>query len=113
MVCILSNGYHDTDGMQSKKKEILMKVCYDNGKDRSEFMKKAFQVEGMMCQHCEQRVNKALQGMEGVRACSASAKDGIVNVEYDAQRINDAAVAYGFVMEFFFMSPLMVERYTL
>ena len=25
----------------------------------------------------------------------------------------DAAVAYGFVMEFFFMSPLMVERYTL
>ncbi len=41
-------------------------------------MKKAFQVEGMMCQHCEQRVNKALQGMEGVSACSASAKDGIV-----------------------------------
>ena len=61
-----------------------MKVCYDNGKDRSEFMKKAFQVEGMMCQHCEQRVNKALQGMEGVSACSASAKDGIVNVEYNS-----------------------------
>ena len=92
MVCILSNGYHDTDGMQSKKKEILIKVCYDNGNDRSEFMKKAFQVEGMMCQHCEQRVNKALQGMEGVSACSASAKDGIVNVEYDAQKINDAAI---------------------
>ena len=30
-----------------------------------------------------------------------------------SQRIYDAAVAYGFVMEFFFMSPLMVERYTL
>ena len=55
-------------------------------------MKKAFQVEGMMCQHCEQRVNKALQGMEGVSACSARAKDGIVNVEYDAQKINDAAI---------------------
>ena len=35
-----------------------------------------------------------------------------VDVEF-SQRINDAAVAYGFVMEFFFMSPLMVERYTL
>ena len=35
-----------------------------------------------------------------------------VDVEF-SQRINDAAVAYGFVMELFFMSPLMVERYTL
>ena len=35
-----------------------------------------------------------------------------VDVEF-SQRINDAAVVYGFVMEFFFMSPLMVERYTL
>lgn len=35
-----------------------------------------------------------------------------VDVEF-SQRIYDAAVAYGFVMEFFFMSPLMVERYTL
>ena len=57
-------SWYPLDSIQSKKKEILMKVCYDNGKDRSEFMKKAFQVEGMMCQHCEQRVNKALQGME-------------------------------------------------
>ena len=30
-----------------------------------------------------------------------------------SQRVDDAAVAYGFVVEFFFMSPLMVERYTL
>ena len=69
-----------------------MKVCYDNGTARCEGLQTAFQVAGMMGQHGEQRVNKALQGMEGVRACSASAKDGIVNVEYDAQRINDAAI---------------------
>ena len=41
------------------------------------------------------------------------ADTGPVRIYEFSQRINDAAVAYGFVMEFFFMSPLMVERYTL
>lgn len=69
-----------------------MEVCYDNSKDRSEIMKKVFQVEGMMCQHCEQRVNKTLQDIEGVIACAASAEKGIVDVEYDEQRTSDAAI---------------------
>ena len=116
MVCILSDGYHDAGGMQSKKQEILMEVCYDNSKDRSEIMKKVFQVEGMMCQHCEATVKKALEGLdgereakvsheagtavvdmdsnvtEGVIACAASAEKGIVDVEYDEQRTSDAAI---------------------
>lgn len=93
MVRILSDGYYDTDDMQSKKQEILMEVCYDNSKDRSGIMKKTIQVEGMMCQHCEQRVNKALMNVAGVTSCAASAEKGIVDVEFDAQCTNEAAIS--------------------
>lgn len=70
-----------------------MEVCYDNSKDRSEIMKKTIQVEGMMCQHCEQRVNKALMNVAGVTSCAASAEKGIVDVEFDAQCTNEAAIS--------------------
>lgn len=55
-------------------------------------MKKTFRVEGMMCQHCEQRVTKALLSMDGVSACTANAKEGIVDVEFDDQKLHADAV---------------------
>ena len=35
-------------------------------------MEKIFNVEGMMCPHCEAHVRKALSGMEGVTVISVS-----------------------------------------
>ena len=56
-------------------------------------MKKTFQVEGMMCQHCEQRVYKAVMNIAGVTACRASADSGIAEVEFDEQQTNAAAIS--------------------
>lgn len=56
-------------------------------------MKKTFQVEGMMCQHCEQRVNKAVMNIAGVTACRAIADSGIAEVEFDEQQTNAAAIS--------------------
>ena len=56
-------------------------------------MKKTFQVEGMMCQHCEQRVNKAVMNIAGVTACRESADSGIAEVEFDEQQTNAAAIS--------------------
>lgn len=56
-------------------------------------MKKTFQVEGMMCQHCEQRVNKAVMNIAGVTACRASTDSGIAEVEFDEQQTNAAAIS--------------------
>lgn len=43
-------------------------------------MKKTFKVEGMMCQHCENHVKKALEALSGVESATASHTDGIVTV---------------------------------
>ena len=40
-------------------------------------------VKGMMCQHCEARVNEALMQLEGVKSAEANHKKGIVKVEFE------------------------------
>ncbi|MCX4362774.1 MAG: heavy metal translocating P-type ATPase [Clostridia bacterium] len=44
-------------------------------------------VNGMMCAHCESRVNKAVGAIDGVFFVQANHDDGIVNVEFDAQKV--------------------------
>lgn len=39
-------------------------------------MEKTLKVEGMMCEHCEARVKKALEAVPGVESAIASHKDG-------------------------------------
>ena len=51
-------------------------------------MKKTFQVEGMMCGHCEARVNKAVSALSGVSECKASAADGSVMVNFDETAVS-------------------------
>ena len=38
-------------------------------------------VEGMMCPHCEARVKKVCEAIDGVTLATASHKDGTVTVE--------------------------------
>ena len=45
-------------------------------------------VEGMMCQHCENRVMEAVHSVEGASA-SVNLKNGIVSVSYDRPVSNE------------------------
>lgn len=52
-------------------------------------------VEGMMCEHCENRVNQALNGLVGVQFAKADAKGNKVDVTYDESKIDEAAIKSG------------------
>lgn len=45
-------------------------------------------VKGMSCSHCENAVKKAIIEINGVRNCEASAKTGIVEIDYDLSVIS-------------------------
>lgn len=38
-------------------------------------------VKGMMCEHCEMHVKKALEALDGVSSAAASHKDALVTLE--------------------------------
>ncbi|MBR0138162.1 MAG: copper ion binding protein, partial [Erysipelotrichaceae bacterium] len=42
-------------------------------------------IEGMMCEHCEARIVKALSQLEGVRSVSADHHSGIATVEHEGE----------------------------
>ena len=39
-------------------------------------MKKTMKIEGMMCEHCEARVRKTLEGLDGVASAEVSHTEG-------------------------------------
>lgn len=49
-------------------KAIEEKELENNQNEEEILMKKVLKIEGMMCQHCTGRVDKALNGMDGVKA---------------------------------------------
>lgn len=53
-------------------------------------MTKTFQVEGMMCGHCEAHVKKALEALEGVAAATASHETGTVTVTLEQDVADEA-----------------------
>lgn len=55
-------------------------------------MKKTMKVEGMMCPHCEARVKKVLEAIEGVAEATPSHKDGTVVVTLTTE-VSDRALA--------------------
>ena len=52
-------------------------------------MTKTLKVEGMMCEHCEARVKKALEKIDGVVSAVASHKDGTAVVTLDKEVADD------------------------
>ena len=46
-------------------------------------MVKILKIEGMMCEHCEARVKKALEGLEAVESAAVSREkgDAVVNLK--------------------------------
>ena len=54
-------------------------------------MEKTLNIEGMMCGHCEARVKKALEAVDGVAKAVASHKAGTAVVEL-AKPVDDAVL---------------------
>lgn len=48
-------------------------------------MEKTLKVEGMMCMHCEGRVKKCLEGIEGVKEAIVSHEAGTATVISDIE----------------------------
>lgn len=51
-----------------------------------------FQVAGMMCANCENRVMNALKNIDGITDVSASAKSGTVNCTYEEAKTGSDAI---------------------
>ena len=54
-------------------------------------MQKTMKIEGMMCPHCEARVKKALEKLEGVESAAVSHTDGTAVVTLTAE-VDDAVL---------------------
>ncbi len=52
-------------------------------------MEKVFKVSGMMCSHCEKRVEKAVSAVDGVSAVKADSKNGTCTVTFDNANESD------------------------
>ncbi len=79
---------HDSDNNKGQKEETNMQII----------------VKGMMCSHCENRVNKAVGALDGVFFVQANHDENIVNVTFDEnkvslQDIKNAIVAQGYEIE--------------
>lgn len=48
--------------------------------------KEVIEVRGMMCSHCEGRVNDALSSVDGVKSVKADAKKAKVTVKFDEEK---------------------------
>ena len=47
-------------------------------------MTKTLNIEGMMCEHCEARIKKALESLDNVSSAQVSHNDGTAVVSFDA-----------------------------
>ena len=61
-------------------------------------------VNGMMCSHCESRVNKAVGAIDGVYFVNADKDRGVVEVDFDdkkvdVEQIKDAIIQQGYEVE--------------
>lgn len=52
-------------------------------------MEKVFGIEGMMCNGCENRVNRAVLALDGVSDCKADAKENQAIIVFDSNKISE------------------------
>ena len=52
-------------------------------------MEKTLKIEGMMCEHCEMHVKKALEALDGVTNAEVSHKTGVAVVTTEKEISND------------------------
>ncbi|PAF43313.1 copper-binding metallochaperone CopP [Helicobacter sp. 11S03491-1] len=66
-------------------------------------MKETFQVSGMSCQHCVDKIEKFIGEIEGVQLVDVDLSKKIVNVEFEApatqKSISDAILDAGYEVD--------------
>lgn len=73
----------EEENLLKEKKEMT------NNEKEETTMEKTMKIEGMMCEHCEARVKKVLEALEGVSAAAVSHKDGTAVVTLTAEVADD------------------------
>ena len=82
-----------TESIISEIKEELIEAAEDNNNEEGDGkMKKTISIEGMMCEHCEATVKKALESLEGVSEAKVSHKKGTAVVKLDSD-VTDEVLA--------------------
>ena len=80
---------HDASHDRKKKQQALLDEAFDsnmtNDETEEKTMTKTLKVEGMMCEHCEARVKKALEAVAGVESAVAdhNANTAVVTLSAD------------------------------
>ncbi len=64
----------------------------NNAKKEEETMEKTIEIEGMMCEKCEQHVKNALEAIDGVSSAQASHEKGIATVTLSGKVEDDALI---------------------
>ena len=73
--CVVSNALR-LNFFDMYRSDRDKKIKEKKRKKETKNMEKTLKVEGMMCEHCEARVKKALEAVPGVESAVASHKDG-------------------------------------
>ena len=82
-----SNAYDKIDAaIEEIKEDIEESKINEKGE---EMMKKTLNIEGMMCEHCEATVKKALEGLDGVMSAKVSHKKGTAVIKLDKEVSDD------------------------
>ena len=87
----LFNMFDDSKDKPLRGKNLLpdnIQVIDEKMEDNK--MNKTISIEGMMCEHCEASVKKALEAIEGVESAAVSHKDGKAVVTLSSEVSDDA-----------------------
>lgn len=80
-------------------------------------IKEHWQVDGMTCGACERRIEKKLQGINGVHEVHASASKNLVTLSYDPVLVSDAALKEALLKEDFRVigtrAPVSIKKWGL
>ena len=84
--CVVSNALrlnflkiHDCRHDKKVKHPVTGKLINNENQSKELIMK--ISVKGMMCEHCEMHVKKALEAVDGIESAAASHKDALVTIE--------------------------------
>ena len=91
--CVVMNALRlnriNVDNIKINKDIIYIDDNIDIKEDEEYLMKKVLKVEGMMCEHCKARVEKALESVEDVEKVKVDLKDGTATVKSKVELSDD------------------------
>lgn len=88
--CVVTNALR-LNLMFKKKNKVTENI--DNEFSGGKKMKRTINVKGMMCEHCEMHVQKALEKISGIEKVKADHKAGIVEIEFSSEVADSALKA--------------------